>query len=110
MVRAFVVACAVSCLAASAWAQSQPAPAAAATPTATAAKPAVKRLAPKAKAAVKPSATDDGRCDLGVIPAAGGPIGLEKVGLTKFGHEYFEEPSAAWGNDDLILARVHAAS
>jgi hypothetical protein len=110
MIRVFVVACALSCMATSVWAQTQPAPGTAATQTATQAKPAAKKPPPKAKAAVKPPATDDGRCDLGVIPAAGVPIGLKTVGLTMFGNEYSEVPSDAWGIDDLIVARVRAAA
>jgi len=110
MVRVFALACALSCLAASAWAQSPPVPGTAAAQPAPPAKPAIKKPAPKAKAAVKPPATDEGRCDLGVIPAAGVPIGLKTVGLTMFGNEYSEVPSDAWGIDDLIVARVRAAA
>lgn len=104
MIRIFAVACLVSCISATAWGQAQPALATIATP----AKPAAKKPAPKAKAASAPSAANDGRCDLGVIAAAGAPIGLKTVGLTMFGNEYSEVPSDAWGIDDLIVARIRA--
>ena len=111
MMRSLAVAAALSCLASFAWAQSQPAPGTAAAQTGTpAVKPAVKKPAPKSKTAAKPPLTDDGRCDLGVISAAGIPIGLKKVGITVFGNEYSEVPSDAWGIDDLIVARVRAAA
>jgi hypothetical protein len=109
MVRYLVLAVVLSCFAASAWAQVQPAPGTTATRTAVpAAKPAVKKQAPNAKTVAKP--TDDGRCDLGIIPIVGSPIALKKVGITIFGNEYAEVPSDAWNIDDLIVARVRAAA
>jgi hypothetical protein len=63
------------------------------------------------QAAAKPSVpTANGPCDLGVIAAAGTPIGLKKIGITVFGNEYAEVPFDAWGIDDLIAARVRAAA
>jgi hypothetical protein len=108
MVRAFAVAVLLSCLAAApAWTQTQPALAQTGT---QAVKPAVKKQAPKPKSATNQPPTDTGRCDLGVISAAGNPIGLKKIGITIFGNEYSEVPSDAWGIDDLIVARVRAAA
>jgi hypothetical protein len=111
MVRWFAVAAILSYLAAPAWTQAQPAPGTAGTQTGTAAvKSVVKKQTPKSKTVAKPPAPDDGRCDLGVISAAGTPIGLRKVGLMVFGNEYSEVPSDAWGIDDLIVAPVRAAA
>ena len=105
--RFFAVTVVLSCLVSSAWAQAQPAPGTPATPPAT---PAVKKQSPN-KAAAKPSApANNGPCDLGVIAAAGTPIGLKKIGITVFGNEYSEVPFDAWGIDDLIVARVRAAA
>lgn len=110
MVRSFAVAVVLCCLAASALAQA-PAPGTAATQAGPSAlKPTVKKQAPTSKTAAKPPPTDGGRCDLGVIPIVGSPIGLKKVGITIFGNEYSEVPSDAWGVDDLIVARVRAAT
>jgi hypothetical protein len=111
MFRRLAIAFVLLCLAAPASAQTQPASGTAAPPAASApTKPAVKKSAPKAKAAAKPLAADDGRCDLGVIPAAGNKIGLQKVGITVFGNESSAVPFDAWGIDDLIVARVRAAA
>ncbi len=112
MARSVAVALVLSCIAAYAWAQAQPAPGTAAAPTGSSAiEPAVKKPTQKAKAATKPAVSaDKGACDLGVIAAAGSPIGLKKVGITIFGNEYSELPSDAWGIDDLILSRVRAAA
>jgi hypothetical protein len=95
MVRYSAAAVVLSCLVSSAWAQAQPAPGTPAPPAAT---PAIKKQSPKADA--KPSvATGNGPCDLGVIAAAGTPIGLKKIGITVFGNEYSEVPFDAWGID-----------
>jgi hypothetical protein len=110
MARSLAVALVLSCIAGSAWAQAQPAPGAATAQTGTPSiKPAAKK--PAQKAAAKPAiSADNGACDIGVIAAAGSPIGLKKVGITIFGNEYSELPSDAWGIDDLIFARVRAAA
>lgn len=109
MARFLAVALVLSCMTGHAWAQTQSAPGAvAATP---AAKPAVKKPAPKAKSAAKPSGpAENGACDLGVITAAGSPIGWRKIGITVFGNETSETPSDAWGIDDLSFARIKAAA
>jgi hypothetical protein len=35
---------------------------------------------------------------------------VQKVGITIFGNEYTEVPIDAWGLDDLVIARVRAAT
>jgi hypothetical protein len=108
MVRSFAVAVALSCLVSFAWAQTQPGVGTATTPAGTA---TAKSTAKKIKTIAKPAgASDNAACDLGVIAAAGSPIGLKKVGITVFGNEYSEVPYDAWGIDDLIVARVRAAA
>jgi hypothetical protein len=107
MVRSFAAAAILSCLIGPAWAQAQPEPGTIAAQTGA---PAVKKQTAKSKTTARPPATDDGRCNLGVISAAGNPIGLKKVGITVFGNEYSEVPSDAWGIDDLVVARVRAAA
>jgi hypothetical protein len=110
MVRSFAVAVAFSCLVSFAWAETQPGPATrpADTPTAkSTAKPAVRNIKPIGRPV---ASSDNAACDLGVIAAAGSPIGLKKVGITVFGNEYSEVPFDAWGIDDLIVARVRAAA
>lgn len=103
MVRMFVVACALSCLAASAWAQGQPT-----TPSAV--KPAVKKPAPKAQASRRPAApTESGPCQVGVIAATNDLFTVQKIGLTIFGNEYAEVP-VTWGLDDLVFTRARAAA
>jgi hypothetical protein len=107
MFRAVVVAFVLSCCVTTAWAQTQPAPAAA--PGTPPAKPAARKSATKSKTAIKPAGPSEA-CDLGVIAAAGNPIGWKKVGLTMFGNEYSELPADAWGIDDLVFSRVRAAA
>jgi hypothetical protein len=110
MVRAFAIACVLSCLATSAWAQVQPAPGTAATPAAAPAKPATKKPAPKARTSAKPAApADSGPCQVGVISVIGDEFVVQRVGLTMFGNEYTEVPIDAWGLDDLVVTRVRAA-
>jgi hypothetical protein len=111
MVRSFAAALALTCLVSFARTQAQPAPEATAPQAVVSAvKPAAKKSAPKAKAAVKPAAsTDNGPCQLGVIPAVGDQFVVQKIGLTIFGNEYTEVPIDAWGLDDLVVARVRAA-
>ena len=109
MIRSFAVAIVLSCLTTSVLAQAQPAPETATAPPA--AKPAVKKPAPKAKATAKPSGlAENGRCDFGVITASGSPIGWRKIEITVFGNETAETASDAWGIDDLSFARIKAAA
>jgi hypothetical protein len=104
MIRLSVVALALSCLTAPIWAQTQPAQ----VPS-PAAKAVVKKPAPRAKAATKPVAMDNGPCRLGVIAVVGDVFVVQKIGLTVFGNER-EEVATNWGLDDLIVARVRAAA
>jgi hypothetical protein len=106
MFRPLVIVLALSCLAAPVWAQTPPAQV---PPTASTIKSAVKKPAPKAKAAAKPRATDSGPCRIGVIAATGDVFAVQKIGLTVFGNELAEVP-VTWGLDDLIFARVRAAA
>jgi hypothetical protein len=90
------------------WAQSpptQPAP----TPSAPA-KPAAKKAAPKAKPAAKqPASVEAGPCRLGVISALGDQFAVQKFGVTVFEYEGTDVP-VNWGFDDLVFARVRAAT
>lgn len=99
----------VSCFTAVGWAQS-PAPTsgpAASTP----AKPVAKKAAPKAKAAAKPPvAAETGPCRLGVISALGDRFAVQKFGLTVFETEEAEVAVEGWGLDDLVVARLRAAT
>jgi hypothetical protein len=90
----------------SAVAQTPPAPAAPPAPT----KPAAKKAAPKAKPAAKqPVAVESGPCRLGVISVIGEHYSVQKFGLTIFENEASEVP-IDWGLDDLVFARVRAAT
>jgi hypothetical protein len=90
----------------SAVAQTPPAPAAPPAPT----KPAAKKAAPKAKPAAKqPVAVESGACRLGVISVIGEHYSVQKFGLTIFENEASEVP-IDWGLDDLVFARVRAAT
>jgi hypothetical protein len=90
----------------SAVAQTPPAPAAPPAPT----KPAAKKAAPKAKPAPKqPVAVESGPCRLGVISVIGDHYSVQKFGLTIFENEASEVP-IDWGLDDLVFARVRAAT
>ena len=99
----------VSCFTAAGWAQT---PSTTETPAVTApAKPIAKKAAPKAKAAAKqPVATEAGPCRLGVISAVGDRFAVQKFGLTVFETEESEVAVDGWGLDDLVVARVRAAT
>jgi hypothetical protein len=110
MFRSFAAATILlSCLTAAGWAQS---PATSSTPAAaTPAKPVTKKAAPKTKAATKqPVAAETGPCRLGVISAIGDRFAVQKFGLTIFETEEGEVPVEGWGLDDLVVARVRAAT
>ena len=99
----------VSCFTAAGWAQT---PSTADAPPATAsAKPVAKKAAPKAKAAPKqPSASEAGPCRIGVISAVDDRFAVQKFGLTVFETEESEVAVNGWGLDDLVVARVRAAT
>ena len=110
MLRRFATAIVlVSCLTAAGWAQTPlttDAP-----PATTPAKPVAKKAAPKAKAAAKqPVATEAGPCRLGVISAVGDRFAVQKFGLTIFETEESEIAVDGWGLDELVVARVRAAT
>jgi hypothetical protein len=110
MHRVFAVAIFLSCFAISATAQTQSPPGTTPQPGAPAAKPAVKKAAPKAKAAIRqPAVVETGPCRLGVISAVGDRIAVQKFGVTVFETEENEVP-VDWGLDDLVHARVRAAT
>jgi hypothetical protein len=70
-----------------------------------------KEAAPKAKAAAKqPVATEAGPCRLGVISAVGDRFAVQKFGLTVFETEESEVAVDGWGLDELVVARVRAAT
>ena len=99
----------VSCFTAVGWAQSPPptsGPAAS-----TQGRPVAKKPAPKAKAAAKPAvAAQAGPCRLGLISAIGDRFAVQKFGLTVFETEESEVPVEGWGLDDLVVARLRAAT
>ena len=110
MFRSFAAAAIlVSCFTAAGWAQT---PSTTDTPAATApAKSVVKKAAPKAKAATKqPVAAEAGPCRLGVISAVGDRFAVQKFGLTVFETEESEAAVDGWGLDDLVVARIRAAT
>ncbi len=107
MLRHLVVATLVSCLATAGLAQSPPpTPAAPATVNPIAKKP-VAKVKPAAKSAL---AAQSGPCSLGVVSAIGDRFSVEKFGLTIFETEESYVPIEDWGLDDLVLARVRAAT
>ncbi|MBR0791054.1 hypothetical protein JQ631_18400 [Bradyrhizobium manausense] len=111
MVRIAVSLIALLSLLTSAVAQTPPAPTAAPAQAATPAKPAAKKAAkPKAKPITKlPVAAESGPCRLGVISVIGEHYSVQKFGLTIFENEASEIP-IDWGLDDLVFARVRAAT
>ncbi len=73
-------------------------------------KPAAKKAAPKAKPVAKqPVAVESGPCRLGVISVIGDRYSVQKFGITIFEAEASEVP-IDWGLDDLVFARVRAAT
>lgn len=110
MLRSLAVAALLaSFCATTAWAQSPSGPPTATTPAT--AKPVAKKAAPKAKqpASNKPQAAEVGPCRLGVISVIGERYSVQKFGLTIFENEESEIP-IDWGLDDLVFARVKAAT
>lgn len=111
MVRVVFAAILLSYLPISSFAQAQSAPGPVTQPAPAVAKPAVKKSAPKGKAAARqPAPAESGPCQIGVISAIGDTFAVQKVGLTVFGNELTEVPINAWSLDDLVVARVRAAA
>lgn len=110
MFRSFAAVILVSCcFAATGSAQS---PATTTAPAASPpAKPVARKAEQKAKAAAKqPVAAETGPCRLGVISAIGDRFAVQKFGLTIFETEESEVAVEGWGLDDLVVARVRAAT
>jgi hypothetical protein len=104
MVRLFVVAFALSCLAASATAQSPEMPAG--TP-----KPAPRRPPPRTEVPEdRAGPGGSGHCQLGIIPIAGNDFSVQKIGFGGLGNEYARIKVGNWDFDDLVAARVRAAA
>jgi hypothetical protein len=105
MVRFFVVAFALSCLAMSARAQSPE------MPTTTTLEPTPRKLPSKTEALKnQPGTTGSEHCQLGIIPIAGNQFTVQKVGFGMFGNETARIRVDGWGFDDLVAARVRAAA
>jgi hypothetical protein len=69
------------------------------------------KAAPKAKPAGQPAvAAESGPCSLGVISAIGDRFSVQRFGLTIFANEKDFAPIENWGLDDLVVARVRAAT
>ena len=115
MIRVFAVSLVrvslvLSCFTVCAFAQTPPVPGATPQAGAPPARPAAKKTSPKAKAAVRPPAVKEhGPCKLGVISAIGDRFSVQKFGVTVFETEENEVP-VDWGFDDLVAARVRAAT
>jgi hypothetical protein len=108
MFRIAVSLIALLSLLAAAAAQTPPATTAPPALSATPAKPVAKKTTPRAKAVAKQPA-ESGPCRLGVIPVIGDHYSVQKFGLTIFENEVSEVP-IDWGLDDLVFARVRAAT
>ena len=107
MTRVILV-CILSLLVHAASAQA-PAPASPATPAPPKAA-AKKKPAAKPKQAGTPSvAAESGPCSIGVISAIGDRFSVQKFGVTVFANEKTFVP-IDWGLDDLVVARVRAAT
>jgi hypothetical protein len=103
-----VLACLLSLLVTAASAQA-PSPASSAPP-APAKAVAKKKPAAKPKPAGTPSvAAESGPCSIGVISAIGDRFSVQKFGVTVFANDKSFVP-IDWGLDDLVMARVRAAT
>ena len=111
MLRSLAFALALSCFVTPTSAQAQTVPAATAPTGTPAPKPAAKKPAAKARTNAKLAApAESGPCRIGVIPVVGDQFAVQKIGLTVFNLEYADVPIEAWGLDDLVVARVRAAT
>jgi hypothetical protein len=73
-------------------------------------KPVAKKPAGKKSAAKPQVSAESGPCRLGVIPVIGEHFSVQKFGVTIFETEENEVSIEDWGLDDLVLARVRAAT
>jgi hypothetical protein len=105
MVRLFVVAFVLSCLAASAAAQSPEMPATGMI------EPAPRKLPPKNEARDnRPGPAGSGHCQLGIIPIAGDDFSVQEIGFGAISNQYARIKVVNWGFDDLVAERVRAAA
>lgn len=114
MLRRVVIAVVfASSLASAGWAQSPATgnPPAATAPAPSAAKKPIAKKPAKARAAVRQpaAAVAAGPCRLGVIAALGSQFSVQHFGLTVFENTE-SKVSVDWGLDELVLARVRAAT
>lgn len=102
MLRSFIAVIVIlSCFAQASPAQSPPP---------TAAKSVAKKPVVSPKIGAKqPGAAESGPCKFGVISALGERFSVQKFGVTIFENEATEVP-IAWGLDDVVIARVRAAT
>ncbi len=108
----------VWCFATAGWGQAPPtsanpaasAPANPATNKPVTSKPVAKKPAGKKSAAKPQVSAESGPCRLGVIPVIGEHFSVQKFGVTIFETEENEVSIEDWGLDDLVLARVRAAT
>jgi hypothetical protein len=110
--RAFIVVFLLSCSNGLVWAQNGATSKAGASQSATSTlKSSAKRAAPESRIASRQAASPaGGPCQIGIIPALGNRLSLQHVGLTVFGNELTDVPIEGWGLDDIVVARVRAAS
>lgn len=81
------------------------------TPVQSAKPPAAAKKPAGRKPAAKPAAaTESGPCRLGVISVLGDQLTVNKFGITVFEIEETEVTVQGWGLDDLVMARVRAAT
>ena len=74
-------------------------------------RPAAKKPAPpKPDAGATPAAAAQRGPCVGVIPHIGDHFVVQTIGLGMFGNESKEVPIESWGLDDLVVARVRAAT
>jgi hypothetical protein len=74
-------------------------------------RPAAKKPAPpKPDAGATPAAAAQRGPCVGVIPHIGDHFVVQTIGLVMFGNESKEVPIESWGLDDLVVARVRAAT
>src|SRR5436853_3841193 len=109
MFRSSLIAVLLSFFVTAGWAQS-PSRAAIGPAASAGAKPVMKKLTPSYGAAAKQSVPEVGHCRVGVISAIGDQFAVQKFGLTVFETEESEVPTSDWGLDNLVFARVRAAT
>jgi hypothetical protein len=111
MLRTLVMALVLSGVAATSWAQVNPTPATSAESGKTVVRQVAKKPTAKGGTSAKAiGSSENGHCQIGVIPAVGNQFAVQNVGLTVFGNALTEVPVETWGLEDLIVARVRVAA